>query len=380
MQYPGDTRTLYYLAYAHLEIFLPNRNDPQPEHWEHLQIAVDYLTERIGIEAGNVEEKWFTYLKLGEIYDRFYKKWDVAKKYYIGCTEDDPERADPFFYIGQHYRLRSDHKEAIKWLAPAARKSMPARSLFQWHSLYHCLAAVEYARALKIAAERKDIQMEEVNEIVELLAKADCSRESGSERNDIGTLRSFFAKQYARMTGGAAFEKLEIIRRLDTITAQHYDTLDRSLDAISLIDLSVDKNFDIVVTEDEEWNKDADTSHSLWSLMEEKLSPALQYLEDLEELKEKNVGKDLVNPPPKRTKREKSRRKSKKKGKKAGSDEDADLIAWHKKNSCRSFRRATKEYTRFFSKYQDVLAAKITPDSVYQKLATITTQIIDLCR
>lgn len=98
-----------------------------------------------------MEEGWFAHLKLAEIYEvfnitkilnqmqRFYKDWNTAMKYYESCTKSDPERADPWFYIGQHYRLTGEFKKAIPYLLKASTLPMPSRSLFQWHYLYNCL-------------------------------------------------------------------------------------------------------------------------------------------------------------------------------------------------------------------------------------------------
>lgn len=47
----------------------------------------------------------FTILKLGEIQERFYRNWEEAEKYYSNATRIDPDRADAWFYLGQHYRL-----------------------------------------------------------------------------------------------------------------------------------------------------------------------------------------------------------------------------------------------------------------------------------
>jgi tetratricopeptide (TPR) repeat protein len=76
---------------------------------------------------------------LGEIYERFYNDWQQGEKYYLTCSETDPDRADSWFYIGQHYRLRNDIERSLPYLLKAAQLPIPERSLFQWHYLYYCL-------------------------------------------------------------------------------------------------------------------------------------------------------------------------------------------------------------------------------------------------
>lgn len=51
-------------------------------------------------------------LKLGEIYERFYRDWNEAEHWYTQCTTLDAERADAWFYIGQHYRLAQIYEQA----------------------------------------------------------------------------------------------------------------------------------------------------------------------------------------------------------------------------------------------------------------------------
>lgn len=146
-EYPNDTRTLYYLGYAHFDIYAQNAGNPQPEHYEDLETAISYFKHRLDISThGNPEEKWFAVLKLGEIYERFKRDWNESEKYYELCVELDPERADAWFYLGQHYRLTGDFQRALPLLHNAAVLPPPERSLFQWHYLYDCLGRLELGR------------------------------------------------------------------------------------------------------------------------------------------------------------------------------------------------------------------------------------------
>ncbi len=61
---PGDTRTLYYLGYAHFDIFNQNSKNPNATHWEHLEKGVNYFKIRAHTTGGNSEELWFALLKV----------------------------------------------------------------------------------------------------------------------------------------------------------------------------------------------------------------------------------------------------------------------------------------------------------------------------
>ena len=171
-EFPNDGRTLYYLGHAHLDIFLLNKDDPTEEHWDHLHQAVARFIERTKVSEGG-EEVWFAALKLGEIYERFYKDLQLAVKYYSLCAKNDPERADPVFYIGQLYRLYSQHAKAIPWLIKASRMPMPNRSVFQWHSVYNCLAELELGRAATMI-DAEELTKKEYQTIIKIVKKADC--------------------------------------------------------------------------------------------------------------------------------------------------------------------------------------------------------------
>ena len=87
-------------------------------------------------------------IAIAELSERFLQDFDEGFKYYQKAFEFDPERADPQFYIGQRKRLRGDLRGAIKPLLTATRMNPPVRSVFQWVSMYDCIASVELARAV----------------------------------------------------------------------------------------------------------------------------------------------------------------------------------------------------------------------------------------
>jgi hypothetical protein len=148
-EHPDDPRTLYYLAYAHLNLFLKNTAaPPDAQEWVELQRAVVYFKRRAEAAGGNKEERWFAMLKLAEVYERFYRQWTEALFWYEQAVQLDGERADAFFYVGQHYRLHGEYQQAVRWLRQATALERPVRALFQWEWLYACLRGVELAEAV----------------------------------------------------------------------------------------------------------------------------------------------------------------------------------------------------------------------------------------
>ena len=145
LDWPMDARTLYYLAYAHLNLFLRDMDSGAGR--AALDVAVDYFKQRTDVK-GNKEERWFALLKLAEIHERYKVEWMEAQRWYERAIELDGLRADPYFYIGQHYRLLGDHEKAHGWLVKGVQLEEPERSLFQWRMLYLCLVKVEVSEAV----------------------------------------------------------------------------------------------------------------------------------------------------------------------------------------------------------------------------------------
>ena len=151
IDYPDDPRALYYLGYGHLDLFNSlggMQAQDRQRAAEVLDKSIHYFTRRVNLpsDVGNKEERWFATLKLAEIHERFKNDWVRAEEYYTRCMELDSDRADPFFYVGQHYRLVGEPTKSEPHLYKAATKNPPERSLFMWYELYHCLAPLEYAR------------------------------------------------------------------------------------------------------------------------------------------------------------------------------------------------------------------------------------------
>ncbi|KAJ4463060.1 hypothetical protein PAPYR_310 [Paratrimastix pyriformis] len=169
---PDDPRTLYYLGYAHFDIFNKNQGPSSPPRPSFPTRPIDrlcrslaprgveYLKRRVALTStGYYEERFFAMIKLGEIYERFYRNLEEAVRYYRMAADFDPERADAWFYwvshplrpsamagAGQIYRLAGQPENAYTPALRAAATPLPVRSLFQWRYMYDCLAPLELAR------------------------------------------------------------------------------------------------------------------------------------------------------------------------------------------------------------------------------------------
>jgi len=218
LDYPNDTRTLYYLGYSHFDIFLNSKRSQ--EDWDHLAQGVEYYKERVEFE-GNYEERWFSLLKLGEIYERFYNDFETAHYYYQKCSEMDPERADSFFYLGQWYRLRKRGREALPYLETAAALPTPERNLFHWHFLYNCLTKLEYARALDVVP---DPSLEELVKARDFLHKADCSSGDSKELSDYKRL-SEKMKKMVKEHSSKKKSPHEVTRMVSWFLSKYRDTV-----------------------------------------------------------------------------------------------------------------------------------------------------------
>jgi len=187
IDFPDDPRTLYYLGYGHLDKFNTHGGHPTQLHWDALHKSVEYFERRVNLpkEKGNKEERWFALLKLAEIHERFLGQWDKAEAYYRRCIELDGERADPYFYLGQHYRLVGQHREAEPLLYTAATIPMPVRSLFQWHYLYRCLSKLEYGRN-HVAMSTPTLK--KCRRSVRILHSADCSEGDPGDGEEVKRL------------------------------------------------------------------------------------------------------------------------------------------------------------------------------------------------
>ena len=218
LDYPDDPRTLYYLAYAHLNLFLTSHaagTDSAGLVDANLSRAIGYFERRAAVE-GNFEERWFAVLKLGEVYERFLRDWATAERWYREARERDGDRADPAFYLGQHYRLAGAYEEGWRWLVQAARLPRPSRSLFQWELLYQCLRYVELAEA---ATRWATADRAALTETLSLLSHAHCETDAEKQRavhRLLGEIRSKLAapipSRPSSPPGGAADRRVKAVK------------------------------------------------------------------------------------------------------------------------------------------------------------------------
>jgi len=155
---PGDARTIYYLGKEHMELIGSNpvaemRARPEGPGAYHLKKSLEFYKMRSGMEVmlpddDRVdEERYWAMLKAAEICERWLYDSNCCLDYWGQAWKLDPPRADAPFYIGQHYRLRRDGANAVKYLRKTKRLVMPHRNNYQWPYLYECLRHVELVRA-----------------------------------------------------------------------------------------------------------------------------------------------------------------------------------------------------------------------------------------
>ncbi|KAJ6229953.1 tpr repeat-containing protein [Anaeramoeba flamelloides] len=217
--HPGDARTLYYLAHAHYEFFTDNQDNPSQIHWDHLDKALHYFQLRSEISTDNEEGRWFSILLMGEINERFLKKWDPAMKHYLDCLELDPERAEPTFYIGQHYRLMGEYKTAEKWLRKSLDLPFPPRSLFNWKYLYSCLRYIEYGRTVK----NLELSKREIKKSIKYLKNAQYNPECEQDYSTIVELKNDLTSKFP------FFKLNKLIKNIDSFTRLVKNDVDKKM-------------------------------------------------------------------------------------------------------------------------------------------------------
>jgi hypothetical protein len=183
-EYPDDTRTLYYVAYAHFETFMKAKEASEARgvaitaaQWRTLAEAEMLFEKRVALQ-GNFEERYFAVMKLGEICDRFRRNTeggiDKAVAWYAMAIALDSGRADALFYQGQLLRLVRRYAEAYAPLLAAAKLELPDRALFNWRSLYECYAHLELGRlldALRGSEQRRVVADADVRDVTRSLAR-----------------------------------------------------------------------------------------------------------------------------------------------------------------------------------------------------------------
>ena len=221
LDHPDDPRTLYYLAYAHLNLF--TRGDMRGGGGVgdgNLTRAIDYFERRTRVE-GNMEERWFAMLKLGEMSERFVRDWRRAEQWYRRAIELDGDRADPPFYIGQHYRLSGEYEVAYRWLRRAAVLERPERSLFQWEWLYGCLRFTELGEAVTRWAGADQATL---TDALTIMAPAKCEAE-GDKQDNLRQLRDSINIKLTilrkRRVAGPVDDRVAAVKSLLSFLSKH---------------------------------------------------------------------------------------------------------------------------------------------------------------
>lgn len=328
LEYPRDPRTLYYLAYAHFDVYNREKDNPKPEHWEHLRKAMERFEERAQLDVGNAEERWFAILKMGEISERFYKDWSKAEQYYLRCTKLDPARADAWFYIGQHYRLSHEFEKALPYLKTASELPMPDRALFQWHYLYKCLAELEYARAFTMIPNPSPDRLREAQRI---MRGGDCENGEAGHGTEMKSLKDVVNLKVAQLSESSGSSqrkdpKAHVIRKL-----------------LDLIDTHSDELKDALTLTLPEWDETEDQPLTVFDGLLQSLAEASRFRKKARQLLKKDP-----------------------EGHKAFS-------------TCRNYRLATAPYLRFFKSHQAEIAKSI-PRSIIKEWERLHGLVHSMCR
>jgi hypothetical protein len=318
---------------------------------------------------GNAEERWFAMLKLGEIFERFYAQWPVAEHWYNACVRLDRERADAFFYVGQHYRLHGDHARAAAVLQHAAQLPMPQRSLFQWFSLYQCVAPLELARAVvgmgareepRPAAKHADdadfmvgrdsarlgMSAALVRSVHGRLSTADCSHDQHDAQQQAQLLQELTNKlRMQEVSSPSATEsvrayhlgRVEPLRELLRQVGNHEHDLRESLSRLSLTGVVVSQTQGDI---------------SVFDLLQQSLEPIRMYLKQYSAIYQRH------------------------KSDHSKQTEDA-VIQFVKK--CKTFRNASSALLRFWKSHHDVFKSEL-PAERYADITQTISSIKHVCR
>ena len=136
---PGDERSIYYIGYAHLELWEQRPDFNNADSVYHLHTSMDYFQQRAGMRTGYYEERWFAMLKTAELCERYLADYECSTRMWKLAQMLDPDRVDTFFYLAQHYNLAGDPDSALREIKGAMELPKPARSLFMWEEMYGCL-------------------------------------------------------------------------------------------------------------------------------------------------------------------------------------------------------------------------------------------------
>lgn len=147
--FPSDSRSIYYRAHSHINLFKQMGEDPNHNRTErayHLQRAIDDFEARTRINYFP-QEAWMAHLLLQEIHMSIRVNETRALIETNNLYMLDPARGEPFFEFGRWYFYSlNNHTEGLKYLSKVVEKfQMEPRDHFQWPEMWSCLRYVEYA-------------------------------------------------------------------------------------------------------------------------------------------------------------------------------------------------------------------------------------------
>ncbi len=124
---PSEPRHLYYLAQTYNCI-------------KNYEKAAEYYKKRYEFhEEGFIQEKLDACFELARKYNfELNYPWDICKLYYLKAYELDTKRPDALFYIGLHYYLNNDYKQAFPYMKRAFEIGFP------FHAQYSLKPTLSY--------------------------------------------------------------------------------------------------------------------------------------------------------------------------------------------------------------------------------------------
>ncbi len=124
---PNEPRHLYYIAQTYNCI-------------KEYEKAAEYYKKRYEFhEEGFLQEKMDACFELARKYNfNLNYSWDVCKLYYLKAYELDNKRPDALFYLGLHYYMKNDYKEAFPYMKKAFELGFP------FHAQYSLKPTLSY--------------------------------------------------------------------------------------------------------------------------------------------------------------------------------------------------------------------------------------------
>lgn len=103
-EYPDNSRHVYYIAQTYNLL-------------EKYELAAEYFQKRaFHHDEGFLQEKYDALFEMTRIYNfKLNKPWDECEKYYKLLIEWEPDRPEPFYFIGIHYHLEGNNDKAYEY-------------------------------------------------------------------------------------------------------------------------------------------------------------------------------------------------------------------------------------------------------------------------